>query len=490
MINIEKRKFHLKCPICNSEYESIESNTCPKCGAPLEPIYNYDTIQRTINKDTLSDRKPSMLKYIELLPIAPREIIQLPTLGEGWTPLLNLRKLGKNLGGLNLFGKNETLNPTGSFVDRGVVLDTFNAIKHNYKTLTVISSGNLAVSTTAYARRANLKSHIIVVGKIELGKLYQILAYNADIELANNYEEALEKFKNLKKTYLIDTGNPYYNEGLKTIAFEIIEQLNWNQPDFIIIPTGSGALFHSIWRGFNEFKKVGIIDEIETKFVSVQIDQCKQPNLLGEEKRVFPIESASFLDLCPIKATHLSVVSRDLELNQGIKLTVKETEVLKYLNEIIRSTGLLLEPASATVFLAYKQLINDGVIDSTDNVATVLTGGGLKNFAFLRSIPSKEKDILIRFMEEAFQDYGKGEIGRTKKLILRIIKECNSCHGFGILKKLRDKFNLRITTATLYQHLRELEEKGYITVDSIETVGKRKRKKYKLTTLGSKMLEQ
>jgi len=236
-----------------------------------------------------------------------------------------------------------------------------------------------------------------------------------------------------------------------------------------------------------------LIDEINVELVSIQISECHE-NKESDKDRV-EIESEHFgrirfiIDLCPNNPTHLDLVKMDVSKGKGFIFQLSETEVMQKLNFVIQQTGLLLEPASITALIAYEHLVNDGRIDASDNVVAILTGGGLKNLFFLKELYQKNKMLLEISLENFLLQYSKGEIGETKRTILKILEKYGPLHGFAILKKLK-MLGIEITTATLYQHLKELKKSGYIEVHSTENVGGRKRKNYVLTEYGKKKLDE
>ncbi|EMG27119.1 threonine synthase, partial [Listeria fleischmannii subsp. fleischmannii LU2006-1] len=193
-------------------------------------------------------------KYKDFLPISERT--PLISLAEGNTPLIPLPHLSKELG-VNLYGKYEGLNPTGSFKDRGMVMAVAKAKEEGAEAVICASTGNTSAAAAAYATRAGMKAYIVIPdGKVALGKLAQAVMYGADIiAIQGNFDEALDSVRKLAETEavtLVNSVNPYRLEGQKTAAFEICEQLG-KAPDVLAIPVGNAGNISAYWKGFKEW---------------------------------------------------------------------------------------------------------------------------------------------------------------------------------------------------------------------------------------------
>ena len=265
------RAIHAQCILCAAKYELTKLYTCEKCGGILDVIYDYHGLSK-LNKAAF----PGMWAYMELLPVRdPRSVI---SLGEGWTPLLSVPRLGENLN-LNLYVKNETVEPTGSFKDRPISVAVSKARELGAKTVTTSSSGNAGASVAAYAARAGLECYIFVPASVPQDKLTQIRMYGAQVvqvggEFSNAYHIAKEiserrGWSNLTSTF----ASPYPTEANKTVAYELWEQLQGELPDWILIPIASGPLLVGMYKGFCELKEIGLITKIP-RFIGVQAEGC------------------------------------------------------------------------------------------------------------------------------------------------------------------------------------------------------------------------
>ncbi|UCH02932.1 MAG: pyridoxal-phosphate dependent enzyme, partial [Candidatus Bathyarchaeota archaeon] len=262
------QRQRIQCSNCNKTFPGDELvSTCPQCNSRLTIIYDYNIIGEAINKREIMRRRPGVWKYFELLPVNKKPNIV--SLGEGGTFLQKCDGLAKILGLNNLYVKNETTNPTGSFIDRGMTVLVSKALETNIKSLSCIPKGNLGASLAAYAAKSGLKCKILFLSDVDpnLGKLYQMIAFNANIHFKRNP-------KNNQNDFHATSSNPFLTEGEKTIAYEICEQFYWDPPSRIITPMGSGGLTYMIGKGLQELTQIGFTDQASSKITGVQAEGC------------------------------------------------------------------------------------------------------------------------------------------------------------------------------------------------------------------------
>ena len=496
MIKIGTTPTYLRCGKCG---QVIEFNRnifkCPSCGGILFVEYEYDKIRETISKEILSRRPNDISKYRELLPLKFGDNYRSIMMGEAGTPLVSLLNIPKLLGIKKLYIKNEAMNPTGSFIDRGVVLEIINAKALDKTSVTAVSTGNLGVSVASYAARASLKANIILPTKIETGKLYQLLTYEVNFILVENINKIPEIFAKIDSdTYHIKPSNPLFMEGEKTIAFEIIEQLSWDQPDFIIIPMGTGSLLFNVWRGLKELKQVGLLEDIKTRLIGVQIEGCdpivRAFNVEESKNEMGSPSNLIISDLCIRNPSHGQLALTALYSSKGKAVSVGDMEILEALRMFAESEGIMVEPAAATTLAAYKKMLNEHLLDKKDSVVLLITGGGLKNFTLVKEALKRKKVLLNYVAEGNFSTPYISKFGTTKIRIMEILKKHGTLHGYEIWKKLKQNYGLDITTTTTYQHIRELQNMGFIRkVGKVEEKG-RKRTLYRLTDSGEEVVNE
>jgi len=367
------------CTGC-SHKESINKNIsrCPKCGEPMEvELIKEGKINYSTNKgQTILERYADFFPYLDI----SRE----DSLGEGFTPLTKLQNLASDLGLKGLYLKNESQNPTWSFKDRGTLLGILHAEKLGYKKIGTVSTGNMAPSVAAYASKFNLKSYIFVKETIAEEKLNPILIYNPKLfkvkgDYGSLYYKTLELGEE-KDIYFINSDVPLRVEGSKTIAFEICEQLNFNIPDYVIVPSSAGGNIRGIEKGFREFKEAGIIDKIP-KIICAQssgcspIDKAFNENKDKIERFGNPNTIAHAIEN-PLPPSGNQVI-RMLKRNGGFTVSVEDKEIIEA-QKNLANNGLFLQPASCVPLAALKKLRKEDKIEEDAKVVLIGTGGGLK----------------------------------------------------------------------------------------------------------------
>ncbi|MDN4495220.1 threonine synthase [Ureibacillus aquaedulcis] len=313
-------------------------------------------------------------EYKEFLPV--NENTPALTLNEGNTPLIHLVNLSKELG-IELYGKVEGANPTGSFKDRGMVFAVAKAIEDGAKCVICASTGNTSAAASAYAARAGIQSIVVIPkGKVALGKLAQACMYGAKIiEIDGNFDDALAIVRKVSETTpvkLVNSVNPYRIEGQKTAAFEIVDSLG-QAPDYLCIPVGNAGNITAYWKGFkeyNEAKNTGLPKmygfEAEGAAAIVKGEPIPNPETVATAIRIG--NPASWT---------LAENARDE--SGGIIDMVTDDEILEAYKLIARSEGIFVEPGSAASLAGVIKSVKNGGIEKGSRVVTVFTGNGLKD---------------------------------------------------------------------------------------------------------------
>jgi len=277
--------------------------------------------------------------------------------------------------GENVFLKLENLNPTGSFKDRGASLAISWVKSKGYDLVIEDSSGNAGIAVAAYSAYANLRSRIYVPSDIPHGKYVMLRSLGAEVIKSGSRDDAHRAaITDSEGFYVGHTVNPFFIEGMKDIALELIKDVG-NVPKTIIVPVASGTLILGLWKGFNELKQLGLINEVP-RLISVQA--CGYSTLNGKVKTYFmecsiksKLADALRLTLVP----RLDQIINVLKDVNGVNVVVGDTAIVKSL-KILWGKGLMVEPSSATVYAAYEYLRNIGEIE--EPVILILTGSGLK----------------------------------------------------------------------------------------------------------------
>src|SRR5258708_855757 len=266
----------LKCRECGQEYEKAAKYVCEFCFGPLEAAYDYEKIKKDISREKIASRPLNIWRYREFLPV---EGTQYNTLEEGYTPLIHAKRLGQTLGLSNLYLKNDCANPTHSFKDRVVAVASTRAMELGFDTLACASTGNLANAVAAYGAKAGLKRYVFIPSNLEHGKVVGALIYDPNLIGVNgNYDDVNRLCSEIAGKYKWAFVNinmrPYYAEGSKTLGFETAEQLGWKAPEQVVVPVASGSLLTKIWKGTQEFIKVGLIPEKKIRVFAAQASGC------------------------------------------------------------------------------------------------------------------------------------------------------------------------------------------------------------------------
>ncbi|MEM3055536.1 MAG: pyridoxal-phosphate dependent enzyme, partial [Candidatus Bathyarchaeia archaeon] len=257
----------LKCNNCGTVLTSYVQHYCQKCGGIVEYQYDYEELKTSKFVGSFS-----FWRYKNFLP----KVRNIASMGEGGTPLHKARRLSKTTGLSDVYCKDETRNPTNSFRDRCAALLVSNAIDLKHKAVICATNGNLGASLAAYCAKYGLACHVVVPKNVDMGKLAQMLIYDAIIEEHGEIvDDALKKAEEIAK----ETGwyqgsaelNPLAIEALKTIAYEVYEQIG--VPDWFIVSMGSGGTLYAVWKGFKELEKTGKINSLP-KLIGVQAVGC------------------------------------------------------------------------------------------------------------------------------------------------------------------------------------------------------------------------
>ena len=402
-----------RCVRCGKEYEATPNLTNCECGGILDIIYDYDFIRAHLTKQTLAQRtERSMWRYRELLPVEPET--PAPPLRVGWSPLYEAPRLAAQLGIAKLWVKDDGLNPTASLKDRASSMAVAKATEAGAKVIACSSTGNAASSLAGNAAAAGLKTFIFVPSRAPKGKVAQLMTFGANvISVQGSYEDTFE----LSKQAIDRWGwynrnaaiNPYLSEGKKTVALEIMEQLDWNGPDYIAISVGDGCTIAGLWKGLKDLYAIGFIDRLP-RLISAQAAGCCPLNRAIETGEPWhPMEENTLADSIavgvPRNADKALMAIRE---SNGLVVNVTDEEIMAAQKLLGTTCGVFGEPAGVTGAAGLKKLCQQGKIPADATVVSVVTGNGLKDVAnAIRScgepisIPS-DMDLLL----DAFASHG------------------------------------------------------------------------------------
>lgn len=342
--------YHLESIKTDETYSEADSYTTDRDGYPLEVVYDYEYMKKSLNVYDIKNTPISHVKYLDFFPIADRG--RIVTKQEGGTPLYHLKRLGEQFSLEHLYVKAESANPTGVFKDRGTMIEITKALEMGASAVCVASTGNMAASVSAYAAQAGLPCFVLVPEGTPVGKLAQTLAYGARvIQIRGTYDICILLARSCAKehNFFLCGDYAFRREGQKSIAYEIVEQLNWQTPDMVICPIGYGTNLAGIYKGFMEFKRLGLIERIPI-FVGVQADGCSPIADAWErgETTYIPVEKpntiASAVAACdPCDAPF---IFKALSETKGCALKYSDQKMLEAQKLLGNTEGLFVEPSS------------------------------------------------------------------------------------------------------------------------------------------------
>lgn len=381
-----KNVKYAQCVKCGKTYEATPDLTNCSCGGILDIVYDYDYIKANFTKETLQNRRDnSMWRYRELLPV--EEDTPAPPLRVGWSPLYRADALAKELGIKALYVKDDGLNPTASLKDRASSMAVAKAREAGAKVIACSSTGNAASSLAGNAAAAGLKTYIFVPSRAPKGKVAQLMTFGATvISVQGSYEEtfelsrqAIERWGWYNRNAAI---NPYLSEGKKTVALEIMEQLDWVVPDYIAISVGDGCTIAGLWKGLKDLYAIGFIDRLP-RLISAQAEGCCPLNrAIANDEPWYPMEENTLADSIavgvPRNADKALMAIRE---SQGLVVNVSDQEIMDAQKLLGRTCGVFGEPAGVTGAAGLKKLCQEGKIPAGATVVSVVTGNGLKDVA-------------------------------------------------------------------------------------------------------------
>ena len=376
------QKTHLQCRECKKEYDSTFKYICDECFGPLDVHYDFPSL----TKNTFVNREQTYWRYFELLPITDKSNIV--SISAGMTPLVKAEKLGKAIGLNNLYIKNDSVNPTFSFKDRPAGVAVSKAKEFGLGSVGCASTGNLAAATAAHAAKAGLPCYIFAPSDIEHAKITQALSYGSHyIAVDGTYDDAnriAAQVGDSKGVGIVNINmRSYYVEGSKTLAYEVAEQLNWQVPDQLIVPTGSGAMLNAICKGFEELETVSLVNQVSQMHMNcAQANGCA-PIVTAFKKNstdVVPVESPDTV------AKSLAIgdpgdgryVLKRLKQFNGIAEESNNKEILDAILLLAKTEGIFTEPAGGVSVAVLKKMVEQGKIDKNEITVCYVTGNGLK----------------------------------------------------------------------------------------------------------------
>jgi threonine synthase len=373
----------LRCRECGNELPLQPAYVCDLCFGPLDVVYDYDYLRSYLSRERIASGPKSIWRYLDLLPVSGDRLVDLQP---GFTPLLKADNLARAIGLRNLFIKNDSVNPTFSFKDRVVAVASTKALEFAFDTIACASTGNLAGSVAAHGAKAGLRTFIFIPADLEQGKVIGTAVYGPTVvAIKGNYDHVNRLCTEISEKYNWAFVNinlrPYYSEGSKTLAFEVVEQLGWRAPDHVVVPIASGSLLTKIKKGLDELALVGLIDTVHTRISGAQAQGCSPVARAFKEgvddvTPVLPNTIAKSLSIGnPADGYYALKVVRN---TGGAIEAVTDAEIVEGIQLLARTEGIFTETAGGVTIAVLKRLAETGVIHPDELTVAYVTGNGLK----------------------------------------------------------------------------------------------------------------
>ncbi|MDI6694478.1 MAG: threonine synthase [Anaerolineales bacterium] len=378
---------NLKCSSCNHSYDPDRLQTfCANCNAPLLAEYDLAQARVQLDRDRIACRRRGMWRWGELLPV--RDARNVVDLGEGDTPLLSAPRLSRNLELNQVYIKDESLNPTGSFKARGLSAAVSKAKELGARRLIIPTAGNAGGALAAYAARAGLEACIYMPKDTPRANIEESRIVGAQVVLVDGLISDAGRLAGVRAQtegwFDVSTfKEPYRCEGKKIMGYELAEAFNWRLPEVIVYPTGGGTGLVGMWKAFKEMAALGWLESnILPRMVAVQASGCAPVIKAFHEGA----ETCQFWEGAQTIASGLRVpksfadrlILRNLRESKGIAIAVSDEEILRAQKKMAELEGVFAAPEGAATLAALTRLVESGWVQPDERVVLFNTGAGLK----------------------------------------------------------------------------------------------------------------
>jgi threonine synthase len=405
----------LVCHRCENHY-ALEGTVfaCPDCGKGLDVVYDYELAARHFKEVPSEERPRNIWRFEELLPIV--DAIAQARVGRhaGYTPLIRADRLGAELGLSNLYLKDDsTCRPSLSYKDRVVSMSVARLLERGKDEIGCVSTGNVGTAVAALAAKAGVDAYVFYPNRLEAMKARACSALGAKVcQVEGNYDEANRRCRELAEATGMDFANitlrPFYAEGAKTAAFEIVEQLDWRAPDHIVTAAAGGTLSSRLHKGLGELELLGLSETDATRIHIAQPSGCNPiaTAILAEEAEIHPVTPETAAHSLAIGAPGDGYLVIDAVLKRGgTAAFASDPEIFAGIDLLASTEGILTEPAGGTTIAVLEKLAAAGRFAPDDTVVAIITGNGLKT---LDEHPPKpwpakidcELDAMLEALEE------------------------------------------------------------------------------------------
>lgn len=388
----------LDCLGCGRAHEPKDvPYTCPSCGANLQARYDTRALRSQLSRRKLAEsREWSLWRYLPLLPVKS------PPAGgpsTGWTPLYEAPRLARALGLRRVWVKDDGRNPSASFKDRASAVVAARALEAGERVLAAASTGNAASSLACLAAGSGAKVVIFVPRSAPAPKVAQLLVFGATVlAVDGSYDEAFDLCAEACQEfgwYNRSTGyNPYTREGKKTCAFELCEQLGFEPPDWVFVPAGDGNILSGLWKGFLEFRALGLIDRLPRLAAAQAAGSDSIARAVEGDGRPPPVAARTIADSISVSLPRDGVAAvRAVRDSGGMAVRVSDREILAAMRELATGANVFAEPAAAAAYAALRRASESGRVAARERVVVLVTGSGLKDVESARKAAGSPRVI-------------------------------------------------------------------------------------------------
>jgi threonine synthase len=374
----------LKCRECAADYPTAPLHVCETCFGPLEVVYDYGSIRRSMTRTAIESRPRNLWRYRELLPIDGEPKVGLHS---GFTPLVRADRLARELGVDELWVKDDSVNhPTFSYKDRVVSVSISKALEFGFDTVSCASTGNLANSVSAHAARAGLDCYVFIPDDLEQGKVIGSAIYGPRvIAIRGNYDDVNRLCSEIADKYgwaFVNVNiRPYYTEGAKTYGFEIAEQLGWRLPRHVVVPTAGGTILPKVAKAFRELGEIGLVSDPLPRIYTAQAAGCAPVvhALHRGAELITPVKPQTIAKSIAIgNPADGYYVLKAVRESGGWGEAATDPEIVDAIRLLARTEGIFTEPAGGTTVAVTKKLIEQGRIPRHESIVICVTGNGYK----------------------------------------------------------------------------------------------------------------
>jgi threonine synthase len=378
----------LACHRCKKRYELADTVfACPDCGKGLDVVYDYELAARHFREVPGEERPRNIWHFEELLPIVDAAAQARVGQFSGYTPLIRADRLGAELGLSSLYLKDDsTSRPSLSYKDRVVSMSVARLLERGKREIGCVSTGNVGTAVASLAAKAGVDAYIVYPNRLEETKARACVALGAKVcQVEGNYDEANRRCREVAESTGMDFANitlrPFYAEGAKTAAFEIVEQLDWRAPDHIVTAAAGGTLSSRLHKGLGELQLLGLAETEATRIHVAQPSGCNPiaTAIIAEEAEIHPVTPETAAHSLAIGAPGDGYLVIDaVRKRGGTGGLASDPEIFAGIDLLAATEGILTEPAGGTTIAVLQKLAATGRLAPDDTVVAIITGNGLK----------------------------------------------------------------------------------------------------------------